>query len=410
MDIEYEITEEKKLDQIAEVLCKSDTILLIGSGISRWSGLSSWKKLLEELCDYCHGLGYDVEEARSEVSAGRFEEAASLVYLQDSADEIAKFFVNHPIFCTAVPHEIHSKILDLGPRSFITPNYDSLLEKAFYQKYGNNLDVILNNNIKDLARIQKSDSKDFIYKYHGDINSPNSIILSIHQYDEIVHENQVVKDTIQGLFKSRNVVMMGVGLDDRDMQTFLTDLNTHYNGNIGGLFAIINDIGPEKQKLIKKSRGLSVVSYEKDESRTDSHYLLLDIIDKLAKRIQEIRNSSAAKTEEDVAQVAIEEVLSEEEIVARLGNREDRELREAVLSIFHWRGPLHKLQLKECLVQLDFNVTEEILWPIIELLIARRTLRSVGSILFPEDAELIEALGLKRIYDAPKLIEGTGNA
>ena len=55
--------EESKalIERIRQILKRDDTILFVGSGLSTWSGLPSWKKLIEELAEFVQSAGISVE-------------------------------------------------------------------------------------------------------------------------------------------------------------------------------------------------------------------------------------------------------------------------------------------------------------------------------------------------------------
>jgi hypothetical protein len=116
-------------DQLKHALKQEDTILFIGSGISCWAGLPSWSGLLLQLADYLEACGGDAEIVRRELKQDLLQ-AASYGFDQLTPPQIGEFIRRACQFGTATPHNIHHKIVTLGPRCFITTNYDQLIEES----------------------------------------------------------------------------------------------------------------------------------------------------------------------------------------------------------------------------------------------------------------------------------------
>ena len=121
---------EDLLRRLRTTLDRPDTVLLIGSGVSLWSGLPTWERLLSQLAEFVEGLGRNAAAVRQEIDTGDLLLAASYAVHQLDLREFGAFIrqaTNHP---NARPAEIHGLIASLGPSCFITTNYDRLLETA----------------------------------------------------------------------------------------------------------------------------------------------------------------------------------------------------------------------------------------------------------------------------------------
>jgi hypothetical protein len=67
---------EKDATALATFLSQDDAALFIGSGISTWSNLPSWGKLIHGLIDHAATQGMRVGIAQSALREGRFADAA----------------------------------------------------------------------------------------------------------------------------------------------------------------------------------------------------------------------------------------------------------------------------------------------------------------------------------------------
>lgn len=116
--------------KLGQVLAQEDTVLCIGSGISMWSGLPSWPQFIEELAGFVEAVGANADLIRAEAARGDLLQAASFGFDKLTKPQIGDFVRSACRYGAATPHEIHRKIVSLGPRCFITTNYDNLLEES----------------------------------------------------------------------------------------------------------------------------------------------------------------------------------------------------------------------------------------------------------------------------------------
>jgi len=118
------------MEKLKQVLAEQDAVLFIGSGISLFSGLPSWLKFIEELADFLEAAGANADLVRSEAKRGDLLQAASYGFHKLTKPQIGDFVRKACRYGVAKPHEIHRKIVSLGPRCFVTTNYDNLIEES----------------------------------------------------------------------------------------------------------------------------------------------------------------------------------------------------------------------------------------------------------------------------------------
>ncbi len=117
-------------EKLRQVLAEKDTVLFVGSGISMWSGLPSWPGFIEELATFVEASGANANLVRAEAQRGDLLQAASYGFYELTKPQIGEFVRSACHYGVAKPHEIHRKLVSLGPRCFITTNYDNLIEGA----------------------------------------------------------------------------------------------------------------------------------------------------------------------------------------------------------------------------------------------------------------------------------------
>jgi hypothetical protein len=141
--------------------------------------LPSWIGLLHSLADTLEEKGLTAEPVRQEISAGNLLLAASYAVHQIHKRDLGAFLrkaLRHP---HAPPSELHRAIAALGPSSFVTTNYDQLLETAI-RRSGLHAEprIVTNRQPVEIADIIPASARDFVFKYHGDIADVESLVLS----------------------------------------------------------------------------------------------------------------------------------------------------------------------------------------------------------------------------------------
>lgn len=330
-------------------------------------------------------------------------------FIQDviSKEELAGHLLRNLGFADGNPAPIHYKILEFGLRNFLTPNYDTLLEKAI--KNGGDaldVDVITNNDLAGLSSIQRADRKNFIYKFHGCVNQPSSIILSEADYNTLMHGNEHVKTALGTLFRSRSIVLIGAGLDDRDTKHLFSQIHAVFGGHVDNIHAICANFTDRDCKYYKEHKGINVISYEAEDNNHDDLLPLLD----------ELLAGLSVKLKEDKAAIAkdVEDIFERGrnfnwEDRLNLLIEEDDDLRKKILSICHWLGPQKILSLLSDLKKLAPGVEEQVAVLNIERLEQDNILRRVGDRVFPIDENMVKSAGEARIDDLDILLGGNGD-
>jgi len=251
------------LTRLRSTLDRPDTVLLIGSGVSAWSGLPNWTTLLTRLADFVESYGRDAGPVRQEIAHGDLLLAASYAVHQLNLREFGAFIrqvTNHGI---AKPAEIHRLIASLGPTCFITTNYDRLLEDSLTEYSRNNTPtVVTNRQAAEIADIIPSYARKFVFKYHGDVEDAASIILTRDQYRRIQYEFPGTIRAFSALLATRPVVMIGFGLRDLDFLAVQDDLIAAFEGQVGEYFALMPDFDRLRCEYWRKTYRTDVISYD----------------------------------------------------------------------------------------------------------------------------------------------------
>src|ERR1019366_4397707 len=208
------------MEKLKQVLAQEDTVLFIGSGISLWSELPSWSGLIEELAKFVESTGTKADLVRAEAQRGDLLQAASHVIDKLTKQQIGDFIRAACRYGVAKPHEIHKKIVSLGPRCYVTTNYDNLIEESLRKWQPDRFfrPPVTNRHLTETAEIVHARVIDFIFKPHGDAADSESIILTREQYRQMLPqgERHAALESLKMLLASRPFVYFGFGLRDPD--------------------------------------------------------------------------------------------------------------------------------------------------------------------------------------------------
>jgi len=255
-----------------------------------WSGLPSWSGMIEELAQFVESTGAKADLVRAEALRGDLLQAASYGFDKLTKPQIGEFIRAACRYGVAKPHEIHRKIVSLGPRCFVTTNYDNLIEESLRKWQPDRFfrPPITNRHLTDTAEIVHARAIDFIFKPHGDANDSESIILTREQYRQLLPqgERQGALESLKMLLASRPVVYLGFRLRDPDFIYLQDLLATTYKGGARDHYAIMADISDAESDFWRRNYGIHFVSYPTTErpDKTRDHATLLTLLDTLLEK------------------------------------------------------------------------------------------------------------------------------
>ncbi len=251
------------MEKLKQVLAQEDTVLFIGSGISLWSGLPSWGGMIEKLAQFVESAGGKADLVRAEAHKGDLLQAASYGFDKLTKQQIGNFIRTACCYGIAKPSEIHRKIVSLGPRCFVTTNYDNLIEESLRQWLPDRFfrPPVTNRHLTETAEVVHARAIDFIFKPHGDAADSESIILTREQYRQLLPggERQAALESLKILLVSRPVVYLGFGLRGPDFIYVRDLLSNTYKGGTRDHYAIMADVSDAECDYWRRNYGIHLV-------------------------------------------------------------------------------------------------------------------------------------------------------
>lgn len=242
--------------KLNSIVNKFDTLpfLFVGAGLSRrYLNAQSWEELLEEYAitaknsEYGYRLYSEELKKYEDLPVGEKPKLATLIendfnrqWLTDDRYEELRKTHEDKIHAGISPFKIDisnnllSKSKNVNPdyneeiellknlgnnnhiAGVITTNYDTFLESCF-----NDYDVYIGQNELIFSVIQGIGE---IYKIHGCVTKPESIIINEKDYLEFVSKNAYLASKILTIFLEHPIIFIGYSIDDPNIEEILTSI------------------------------------------------------------------------------------------------------------------------------------------------------------------------------------------
>lgn len=247
-------------DNLFNLIRNEEVIIWAGAGISIGAGYPSGKKLSEILysnlseseknvIDENLNLPDLAEEIYRVKGGNKNYIIKTLKGIFDESDNLSE------------THDIISKIPHF--KSIITTNYDRLFENY----YNNNGNLILNES--NIPYINKDQTP--IFKVHGDLSNPNSIIITKTDYNQFFKENSE-NNTFWTVIKERlstnAILFLGYNLEDPNISVIFDRISDSLNENRKECFLVSPNLPSHKVKdLLRK--GITYIDSTAEELFND---------------------------------------------------------------------------------------------------------------------------------------------
>ncbi|HSF32445.1 MAG TPA: SIR2 family protein [Candidatus Tectomicrobia bacterium] len=236
-------------------------VLFCGSGLSAWAKLPTWKKLLQDIITQ---LGEEMPDDSDLDELNRLLNAGKLLEIADHCRETLGQRYHNILSeqlrgVTGDIPEPHKIIIELPFSAVVTTNYDKLLERSFasqsnWPKTPTHLDV-------DMLGPLLFDGSFFILKAHGDIDRPESMVLTTRDYQEIIHANPAFNAIFSAILLTKAILFIGYSLNDPDFRLLFDRQLTVFRGNIPERYALMSGVGKVERDVLWRTARIRVLPY-----------------------------------------------------------------------------------------------------------------------------------------------------
>lgn len=235
----------------------------VGAGVSSLSGAPSWKKLIQQICEQ---INQPVKESYSSDENLRIPQIFYHSINKDD-EQYYRFIEQNLIQEELSPNTVHKALLRLNPVSFITTNFDDLLETAAIQYCQSYISVACDNEVANI------NGDKYILKLHGDLKHRN-IVFKEEDYLNYSENFKLIETLLKSIFSTNTVVFIGYGLNDYNIKLVLNWAKSLLKDYFNKPIFIYTDSSPltKAELLYHESRGLYVIDCNQI-AKIDDDYL-----------------------------------------------------------------------------------------------------------------------------------------
>jgi len=250
-----------KLQMLINKVRKEDVILWAGAGLSLYSGLPTGKEIATAIVNQMpeeYQKYFQVPEGYQ--GKGLPEIAEEFVQMNNGST--AELFQLVDSYLSKEPksieyHEKLSEIIQI--KTIITTNYDDLFERAYGR---GRLSVIVKN-----AHIPLANKEVKLYKIHGDMSNPESIVITSSDYNNFFsfpNNNESLWNKIVSLADEKSILFLGYSLEDPNVRKLIDGLTERVGKFKHQSFLVVPGLPPYKEQDLNK-KGITYIDMTGEE-------------------------------------------------------------------------------------------------------------------------------------------------
>lgn len=196
--------------ELVEAIARGDVVLFIGAGLSMGAGLPGWGQLLEPLAD------------RIGLPATRRTDLLQVAqdYENERGRQALISYILQKVDTTSTPPtDNHRWLSRLGIQTWVTTNYDDLLEQIL-RETGQPYTLV----VRDQDLPYTSTSQVTLVKMHGDRRQPDNIIITRRDYDTYFRRFPKVKEKLSGMLVDKTFLFVGYSVNDPDFNQIRAEI------------------------------------------------------------------------------------------------------------------------------------------------------------------------------------------
>lgn len=335
-------------DELVAAIARSNAVLFVGAGLSVGAGLPGWGQLIGPLADR---IGLPDNQRGDLLKIAQYYETkrgrqALISYIREHIDT------------SSAPTENHRRLVRLGIRTWLTTNFDDLLEQTL-RSAGERVTKVVRDHDLPYAGAERLT----LIKLHGDSSQPETIVITRQDYNTYARRFPRVKEKLSGLLVDKTFLFVGYSISDPDFNQLLDevafDLQQHQRMAYAVLFDadafMIDDL---------RARNIQVLNIQAD-AQTDRSAQLGTLLDALIQQVAQARQPVPAAPMPPTTANSPPAAQSGSSSVAAAAAPQDEYVYDAFISYNQKDGewvetilqpPLERAGLRLCLPDRDFAI------------------------------------------------------
>jgi hypothetical protein len=251
---------------------KGEVIFWVGSGFSKTSGFLLGSELIERIKKSVNNTDISVFSNKNSLDDVS-EEFVQLYTRKKLEDILIDVYRKKPEMLQ------YQKMIEKIPQvtKIITTNYDTCFENA----YGDKLcKIVIDTDIVKCSKITKVN----LYKIHGDVESPQTIIITKSDYANFYkteHQN-LLWNEIRSLITKSSILFIGYSFEDTNVKLIFDDVLERLGSSHRDFFLVSPSVPFYKQKYLNEKYSIKYIDMTVEKAipkifRTVENYLFTDI-------------------------------------------------------------------------------------------------------------------------------------
>jgi hypothetical protein len=283
-------------DRLIEAAQHRNLVPLLGAGISRQAkkgAFPNWRELLEFLTTRALAKKYikkpEGQEMNRLLDKGQYLMVAEQLRYNLPTDEYTSLLKEAFNPKGAEPTEIHKAIFRLNAPLILTTNYDLLIEDAYAKGYGKTANVYTYrgaSEVQQSLQIRQLTDRPIIFKLHGSIDEPSSIILTEQDYRKLIYQETGYRTVLSAVFVTHVVLMLGFSFSDRELTLMLETLRVALKSQSSPDYIFLPEdvAGEVESRRFREDFGVEVVSFKPTKGYPEVLQLINFLISQVGKK------------------------------------------------------------------------------------------------------------------------------
>ena len=280
-------------DRLIEAAQHRNLVPLLGAGISRQAkktAFPNWRELLDFLIARALAKKYIKKTEGNEMSRlldkGQYLMVAEQLRYNLPTDEYTSLLKEAFNPVGAEPTEIHKAIFRLNAPLILTTNYDLLIEDAYAKVYGKTANVYTYrgaSEVQQSLQIRQLTDRPIIFKLHGSIDEPSSIILTEQDYRKLIYQETGYRTVLSAIFVTHVVLMVGFSFSDRELTLMLETLRVSLKSQSSPDYIFLPEdaAGEVESRRFREDFGVEVIPFKATKGYPEVLQLINFLISKV---------------------------------------------------------------------------------------------------------------------------------
>ncbi|WP_074598001.1 SIR2 family NAD-dependent protein deacylase [Sediminibacillus halophilus] len=227
------------LELLLNKIVNNEVIIWAGAGFSLYAGMPAVDEIKQEVRGLCNG-----QEWKQLQSMKHFPDMVEeFIRLRHGSRKPIVQILTRMIDKNPGSLDVHKQLAGISTiDTIITTNYDRLFELA----YGNRLATVFTDD-----QLEDADKKPVqLYKIHGDIRTPESMLISSGDYER--RHTSKIWQRLKALVAQKSTLFIGYSFADEDNDLLITNVLKHLEKNDQLSYMVTPDLPELKLTHLQK--------------------------------------------------------------------------------------------------------------------------------------------------------------